>query len=166
MAYKKINLRNSETGIIKEAPVGFSWTVLIFGFFTPFLRRDAKWTMIIFICAVFTLGFSSIVIAFIYNKIHLESLLEDGYVENKEREISDTAIKNIVEVKNLSIDFKIRDGLFKAVDDISFNIETNKTLALVGESGSGKSITAKSILGLLPKNFSVSGKRRNKKGSR
>jgi len=114
------------------------------------LRRDAKWTMIIFICAVFTLGFSSIVIAFIYNKIYLESLMEDGYVENKEREISDTAIKNIVEVKNLSIDFKIRDGLFKAVDDISFNIKTNKTLALVGESGSGKSVTAMSIMQLLP----------------
>ena len=73
MAYKKINLRNPDTGIIKEVPVGFSWTVLIFGFFTPLLRRDAKWTMIIFICAVFTLGFSSIVIAFIYNKIYLES---------------------------------------------------------------------------------------------
>ena len=150
MAYKKINLRNPDTGIIKEVPVGFSWTVLIFGFFTPLLRRDAKWTMIIFICSVFTLGLSSIVIAFIYNKIHLESLLEDGYVENKEREISDTAIKNIVEVKNLSIDFKVRDGLFKAVDDISFNIETNKTLALVGESGSGKSVTAMSIMQLLP----------------
>ena len=150
MAYKKINLRNPDTGIIKEVPVGFSWTVLIFGFFTPLLRRDAKWTMIIFICSVFTLGLSSIVIAFIYNKIHLESLLEDGYVENKEREISDTAIKNIVEVKNLSIDFKVRDGLFKAVDDISFNIETNKTMALVGESGSGKSVTAMSIMQLLP----------------
>ena len=150
MAYKKINLRNPDTGIIKEVPVGFSWTVLIFGFFTPLLRRDAKWTLIILICAVFTLGFSSIVIAFIYNKIYLESLMEDGYVENKEREISDTAIKNIVEVKNLSIDFKIRDGLFKAVDDISFNIKTNKTLALVGESGSGKSVTAMSIMQLLP----------------
>ena len=120
MAYKKINLRNPDTGIIKEVPVGFSWTVLIFGFFTPLLRRDAKWTMIILICSVFTLGFSSIVIAFIYNKIHLESLLEDGYVENKEREISDTAIKNIVEVKNLSIDFKVRDGLFilKVIEEI------------------------------------------------
>ena len=47
-------------------------------------------------------------------------------------------MKNIVEVRNLSIDFKVRDGSFKAVDDISFDIETNKTLALVGESGSGK----------------------------
>ena len=59
-------------------------------------------------------------------------------------------MKNIVEVRNLSIDFKVRDGSFKAVDDISFDIETNKTLALVGESGSGKSVTAMSIMQLLP----------------
>ena len=59
-------------------------------------------------------------------------------------------MKNIVEVRNLSIDFKVRDGMFRAVDDISFDIETNKTLALVGESGSGKSVTAMSIMQLLP----------------
>ena len=60
-------------------------------------------------------------------------------------------MKNIVKVKNLSIDFSIRNGVFRAVDDISFNIETNKTMALVGESGSGKSVTAMSLMQLLPK---------------
>jgi len=59
-------------------------------------------------------------------------------------------MKNIVEVRNLSIDFKVRDGFFRAVDNISFDIQTNKTLALVGESGSGKSVTAMSIMQLLP----------------
>ena len=59
-------------------------------------------------------------------------------------------MKNIVEVKNLSIDFSIRNGVFRAVDEISFNIETNKTMALVGESGSGKSVTAMSLMQLLP----------------
>ena len=59
-------------------------------------------------------------------------------------------MKNIVEVKNLTIDFKVRDGVFRAVDNISFNIQNNKTLALVGESGSGKSVTAMSIMQLLP----------------
>ena len=59
-------------------------------------------------------------------------------------------MKNIVEVKDLSINFKVRDGSFCAVDNISFDIEKNKTLALVGESGSGKSVTAMSIMQLLP----------------
>ena len=54
-------------------------------------------------------------------------------------------MSNILEVSNLSINFATRDGSFKAVDDISFNIESNKTMALVGESGSGKSVTAMSI---------------------
>ena len=60
-------------------------------------------------------------------------------------------MNNILEVSNLSINFASRDGSFKAVDDISFNIESNKTMALVGESGSGKSVTAMSILQLLPR---------------
>ena len=60
-------------------------------------------------------------------------------------------MKNILEISNLSINFATRDGSFKAVDDISFNIESNKTMALVGESGSGKSVTAMSILQLLPR---------------
>ena len=60
-------------------------------------------------------------------------------------------MSNILEIENLSISFATRDGNFKAVDNISFNIQKNKTLALVGESGSGKSVTAMSILQLLPR---------------
>ena len=58
--------------------------------------------------------------------------------------------KTILEVVNLSIDFKSKEGVFEAVKSISFNIDKGKTLALVGESGSGKSVTALSILQLLP----------------
>ena len=60
-------------------------------------------------------------------------------------------MNNILEISNLSINFATRDGSFKAVDNISFNIESNKTMAIVGESGSGKSVTAMSILQLLPR---------------
>ena len=53
-------------------------------------------------------------------------------------------MSKILEVSDLSINFSTRDGLFNAVDNISFDIEKNQTLALVGESGSGKSVTAMS----------------------
>lgn len=59
-------------------------------------------------------------------------------------------MSNLVTVKNLSIDFKTPSGVFNAVRDINFTLKKGKTLALVGESGSGKSITALSILKLLP----------------
>ena len=64
-------------------------------------------------------------------------------------------MSKILEVSNLSINFSTRDGLFNAVDNISFDIEKNQTLALVGESGSGKSVTAMSILQLLQKTTSI-----------
>ena len=60
-------------------------------------------------------------------------------------------MSKILEVNNLSINFSTRDGVFSAVNDISFDIEKNQTMALVGESGSGKSVTAMSILQLLQK---------------
>ena len=56
----------------------------------------------------------------------------------------------ILEINNLVIDFETKDSSFRAVNDISFKIEKGKTLSLVGESGSGKSVTALSILQLLP----------------
>ena len=59
-------------------------------------------------------------------------------------------MSKLLEIKNLSVDFKLRENVFRAVDNISFEIDKNETLALVGESGSGKSVTAMSILKLLP----------------
>ncbi len=56
----------------------------------------------------------------------------------------------ILQVKNLKTYFKTDQGLAKAVDDVSFDIVSGKTLAVVGESGCGKSVTALSIMGLVP----------------
>ncbi len=54
----------------------------------------------------------------------------------------------MLEVQDLRIHFPTDDGLVKAVDGISFNLERGKTLGIVGESGSGKSVTSLGIMGL------------------
>jgi microcin C transport system ATP-binding protein len=57
---------------------------------------------------------------------------------------------SLVDVRDLSVTFKIEGGELAAVRNISFTIEPGETLAIVGESGSGKSVTALSIMQLLP----------------
>lgn len=59
-------------------------------------------------------------------------------------------IAPLLSVSNLSVRFTTPDGAFDAVKNVSFNLEKGKTLALVGESGSGKSVTALSLIQLLP----------------
>ncbi len=56
----------------------------------------------------------------------------------------------LLEVKNLKIRFHLNRGVLTAVDDLSFSIHEKETLGIVGESGCGKSVTALSILRLLP----------------
>ena len=58
---------------------------------------------------------------------------------------------NILEVKNLVTAFDTEGGRIRAVDDVSFAIKKQQTLGIVGESGCGKSVTALSIMRLLPK---------------
>ncbi len=58
--------------------------------------------------------------------------------------------ERLLDVKNLGVDFKTTDGVFNAVKNVSFTIDRGQTVALVGESGSGKSVTALSIMQLLP----------------
>jgi len=57
----------------------------------------------------------------------------------------------ILEVNDLKTHFFTREGVVQAVDGISFSLEKGKTLGIVGESGCGKSVTALSIMGLIPK---------------
>ncbi|QLB21304.1 ABC transporter [Vespertiliibacter pulmonis] len=65
--------------------------------------------------------------------------------------------KPILQVKNLSIRFPNRYGDIALVDNISFTVHEGETMGLVGESGCGKSISAFSIMGLLPKSAKITG---------
>jgi ABC-type glutathione transport system ATPase component len=56
----------------------------------------------------------------------------------------------VLEVKNLQTVFFTNSGLFRAVDDVSFTVRRGETLAIVGESGCGKSVSALSIMRLVP----------------
>jgi len=56
----------------------------------------------------------------------------------------------LLEVEDLRTLFKVREGEVHAVDGVSFSVERGKTLGIVGESGCGKSVTALSIMGLVP----------------
>ncbi len=60
----------------------------------------------------------------------------------------------LLEVHDLKVEFRLREGNLKAVDGVSFSVEEGKTLGIVGESGCGKTSFAKAILRLLPRNVS------------
>ena len=75
-----------------------------------------------------------------------------------EGEKAPTGPDSFLSVRDLRVRFSTEDGIVKAVDGLSFDVERGKTLGIVGESGSGKSVTNLTVLGLHnPKTTTVEG---------
>ncbi|MGP2442057.1 ABC transporter ATP-binding protein [Streptomyces sp. JW3] len=55
----------------------------------------------------------------------------------------------LLEVRDLHVEFRTREGVAKAVNGVSYGVDAGRTLAVLGESGSGKSVTAQTIMGIL-----------------
>jgi hypothetical protein len=79
MAVAEITLQHPNTGIISNAPVGFSWTTLFFGPIPALVRGDWKWGAIMFGAAVLTAGISWAVFPFIYNKKFIMDQVITGF---------------------------------------------------------------------------------------
>jgi len=77
-------------------------------------------------------------------------------------------MSTVVDIRNLGVSFSTDAGAVKAVEDVSLSVERGEVLAIVGESGSGKTVTAKTILGLLPETATTRGAvlLANKEGTR
>ena len=56
----------------------------------------------------------------------------------------------LLDIKNLTVEFKTASGWFRAVDNVSVTVDKGEVLAIVGESGSGKSVSMLAVMGLLP----------------
>ncbi|MFF8956676.1 ABC transporter ATP-binding protein [Streptomyces sp. NPDC014894] len=55
----------------------------------------------------------------------------------------------LLEVRDLHVEFRTRDGIARAVNGVDYTVEEGRTLAVLGESGSGKSVTAQAVMGIL-----------------
>lgn len=87
MAFDTVILENPRTGQIRQAPVGFSWTMFFFAFFAPMFRGDWKWAVILFIIALIASAVTAgilgwvpgVVGAFMWNKSYINRLIADGF---------------------------------------------------------------------------------------
>jgi oligopeptide/dipeptide ABC transporter ATP-binding protein len=69
-------------------------------------------------------------------------------------------VSPLLEIRDLRVEFRLRDRRIRAVDGLTYSVDSGQTLALIGESGSGKTVSSRALMGLLPETASVSGSAR------
>lgn len=72
-------IMKNEIGQVKVVKEGFSWTTLFFGALVPLCRGDWKWFLIMVVAGLCTMGLSSLIFCFLYNKFYINDLLKEGY---------------------------------------------------------------------------------------
>ena len=75
----KVFMKN-QFGAMKQVKVGFSWTMLFFGFLVPLIRGDWKWTIVMLLITFISYGVAQIIVPFFYNKMYINDLIEKGWV--------------------------------------------------------------------------------------
>ena len=71
-------------------------------------------------------------------------------INRRARQDLKNSMDNLLKIEGLTVNFKTDEGILRAVDGVTFHIRKGEVLGLVGESGCGKSVTAMTILGLIP----------------
>ena len=92
-----VSLQNKSTNEIRKSATGFSWTMLLWGFFPPLFRSDWKWAAIVLgvnlVSNVFIPGavfLTGIIFGATYNKTHLNDLLNSGFVPQGDKAFVDS----------------------------------------------------------------------------
>lgn len=92
----KVYMKN-QVGVVKPVKLGFSWTMLFFGFFVPLLRGDIKWTILSVVLSLITSGLAWLILPFFYNKSYIKGLLYAGWLP------ADESSKNALIAKGLPV---------------------------------------------------------------
>lgn len=91
MAYATVMLNNGVD--VKKAPIGYSWTMLLFGFLVPLFRTDWIAAIAILVASVFVPILPWFIASFFYNKYYIKSLLSKGYKVSDLGGLSEEQIK-------------------------------------------------------------------------
>src|SRR2546423_12459999 len=78
-------------------------------------------------------------------------LIQSAVAEQAIAKTTAEQVRSVLEIENLQTHFFTAGGVVRAVDGVSYTVRSRETLGVVGESGCGKSVTALSILRLLPR---------------